>query len=87
MSCKNVRYLPPAAKYLKKLKDKNLKSLYLSAIEAISENPELGEEKEHDLNTRATIYPIGSAIFLILRSALLRSPRRYLLLKPVLLRL
>ena len=49
MSCKNVRYLPPATKYLKKLKDKKLKGLYLAAIEAISEDPEIGEAKIGDL--------------------------------------
>ena len=30
-----VRFLPPAAKYLKKLKDKRLKELYKVAIDAI----------------------------------------------------
>ena len=30
-----VRFLPPAAKYLKKIKDKRLKALYQDAIEDI----------------------------------------------------
>ena len=30
---KNLRFLPPAAKYLKKLKDKKLKGLYRDAID------------------------------------------------------
>ena len=30
-----VRFLPPAAKYLKKLKDKRLKELYKVAIDAM----------------------------------------------------
>ena len=30
-----VRFLPPAAKYLKKLKDKKLKALYQDAIDKI----------------------------------------------------
>ena len=34
-----LRILPPAAKYLKKLKDKKLKQLYQEAINAILEDP------------------------------------------------
>ncbi len=45
----DVRFLPPAAKYLKKLKDKNLKQRYKDAIEKIRENPEIGEQKTGDL--------------------------------------
>lgn len=33
-----VQILPPAAKFLKKLKDKKLKSLYKEAIEMICED-------------------------------------------------
>ena len=44
-----LKILPPAAKYLKKLKDKRLKKLYEEAIKAILENPLLGEEKKGDL--------------------------------------
>ena len=45
----NLRILPPAGKYLKKLKDKKLKELYQDAIDAILENPFIGEEKKGDL--------------------------------------
>ena len=44
-----VRFAPPAEKYLKKLKDKKLKRLYKQAIDAILENPTIGEEKTGDL--------------------------------------
>ena len=44
-----LRILPPAARYLKKLKDKKLKALYKEAIDAILENPSIGEEKAGDL--------------------------------------
>ena len=39
-----VQILPPAAKFLKKLKDKKLKSLYKEAIDY-----SIGEEKTGDL--------------------------------------
>lgn len=45
-----LRVLPPAAKFLKKLKDKKLKLLYKEAIDAILEDPAIGEEKTGDLN-------------------------------------
>ena len=44
-----LRILPPAVKYFKKLKDKKLKSLYKDAIDAILENPMIAEEKTGDL--------------------------------------
>ena len=44
-----VRFLPPAAKYLKKIKDKRLKALYQEAIDQIRENHTVGEEKTDDL--------------------------------------
>ena len=44
-----VQILPPAAKFLKKLKDKKLKSLYKEAIEMICEDYSIGEEKTGDL--------------------------------------
>lgn len=44
-----LRILPPAAKYLKKLKDKKLKSLFQEAIKLILDNPEIAEEKTGDL--------------------------------------
>lgn len=46
---KNLRFLPPASKYLKKLKDKKLKSLYQNAVDAILNNPFIAEEKTGDL--------------------------------------
>jgi mRNA-degrading endonuclease RelE of RelBE toxin-antitoxin system len=44
-----VRFLPPAAKFIKKLKDKNLKDLYKKAIDKICEDYTVGEEKTGDL--------------------------------------
>ena len=44
-----LRVLPPRRKFLKKLKDKKLKSLYKEAIDAILEDPTIGEEKSGDL--------------------------------------
>lgn len=41
-----VQILPPAAKFLKKLKDKKLKSLYKEAIEMICEDYSIGEERQ-----------------------------------------
>ena len=46
----NLRFLPLAAKYLKKLKDKKLKKLYQDAIDAILDNPFIAEEKIGDLS-------------------------------------
>ena len=40
-----LRVLPPAAKFLKKLKDKKLKELYKQAIDAIQQDPTIGEKK------------------------------------------
>lgn len=45
-----VRFLPPAAKYLKKLKDKKLKALYQEAIDRIREDHTVGETKTGDLS-------------------------------------
>lgn len=45
-----VRFLPPAAKFIKKLKDKKLKGLYRKAIDEICEDYTVGEEKTGDLN-------------------------------------
>ncbi len=45
-----VRFLPPAAKFLKKLKDKKLKTLYREAIDKIRENHAIGEAKSGDLS-------------------------------------
>ncbi len=44
-----VRFLPPAAKFIKKLKDKNLKALYQEAIDRIRDNHMVGEPKTGDL--------------------------------------
>lgn len=46
----DVRFLPPAAKYLKKLKDKKLKTLYQEAIDKIREDYTIGEPKTGDLS-------------------------------------
>jgi len=46
----DVRFLPPAAKYLKKLKDKKLKTLYQEAIDKISVDHTIGEPKSGDLS-------------------------------------
>ncbi len=45
----NLRILPPAAKYLKKIREKRLKELYREAIDMILKNPYIGEEKTGDL--------------------------------------
>lgn len=44
-----IRLAPPAAKYLKKLKDLRLKELLISKIQMIAENPTIGETKKGDL--------------------------------------
>ena len=45
-----VRFLPPAAKFNKKLKDRKLKSLYKKAIDEICEDYTIGQEKTGDLS-------------------------------------
>ncbi len=45
-----VLFLPPAAKYLKKIKDKKLKGLYKNAIDEICNNPLIGDAKIGDLS-------------------------------------
>lgn len=45
-----VRFLPPAAKFLKKLKDQKLKKLYQQAVDKIRENHLVGEPKTGDLS-------------------------------------
>ena len=49
LSRASLRILPPAARYLKKLKDKKLKILFQKAIDAILKNPFVAEEKSGDL--------------------------------------
>ena len=45
-----VRFLPPAAKFCKKLKDKKLKTLYQEAIDNIRIDHTIGEQKTGDLS-------------------------------------
>lgn len=45
-----VRFLPPAAKFIKKLKDKKLKNLYQAAVDKIREDYTVGEAKTGDLS-------------------------------------
>ncbi len=45
-----VRFLPPAAKFIKKLKDKKLKLLYQEAVDKIREDYTVGEAKTGDLS-------------------------------------
>ena len=45
-----VRFLPPAAKFIKKLKDKKLKMLYQKAIDKIREDHTVGDAKAGDLS-------------------------------------
>lgn len=45
-----VRFLPPAARYIKKLKDKKLKALYRDAVDKIREDYTVGEAKTGDLS-------------------------------------
>ncbi len=45
-----VRFLPPAAKFIKKLKDKKLKMLYQEAVDKIKEDHTVGEIKTGDLS-------------------------------------
>ena len=45
-----VRFLPPAAKFLKKIKDKKLRTLYQEAIDKIREDHTVGEVKSGDLS-------------------------------------
>ena len=44
-----VVYLPPAERYFRKLKDKQLKDKFRQAITHIRENPRIGEAKSGDL--------------------------------------
>ncbi|MDE6687813.1 MAG: type II toxin-antitoxin system RelE/ParE family toxin [Lachnospiraceae bacterium] len=45
-----IRFLPPAAKFIKKLKDKKLKRLYQEAIDKIREDYTVGDAKTGDLS-------------------------------------
>ena len=46
----DVRFLPPAAKFLKKIKDKKLKMLYREAVDKIREDHTAGVAKTGDLS-------------------------------------
>lgn len=46
---RRITFMPPAKKYLKKLKNKELKRLYDEAIKEIRNNPEVGNPKKGDL--------------------------------------
>ena len=45
-----VRFLPPAAKFIKKLKDKKLKMMYQEAIDKICKDHTIGTIKTGDLS-------------------------------------
>ena len=57
-----VRFLPPAAKYLKKLKDKRLKELYKVAIDAICKDYTIGEPKTGDIYYNKTNYELAYTV-------------------------
>ena len=44
-----VRFSPPALKYFKKLRDKQLKKLFREAIDLICQNPDIGQREKGDL--------------------------------------
>ena len=46
----DVKFLPPASKYLKKLKDMKLKTLYKEAINEICKDYTVGQAKSGDLS-------------------------------------
>ena len=46
----DVRFLPQAEKYFRKLKDKALKELFAQALRAIAKDPYSGQEKKGDLS-------------------------------------
>jgi hypothetical protein len=45
-----LRFLPPAYNYIKKIKDKKLKSEFKDVLKKISEDYTIGEPKSGDLN-------------------------------------
>ena len=61
-----VRFNPPAAKYIKKLKDKKLKQLYQEAIDKICEDYTIGETKVTCLDFTAMIFIITKPIMNLL---------------------
>lgn len=44
-----LRFMRPAERYFKKIKDKGLKAVYREALEQITLNPYIGEQKMGDL--------------------------------------
>ena len=44
-----LRYLPGAERYFKKIKEKGLKAAFRQALESIQEDPYIGESKTGDL--------------------------------------
>lgn len=45
-----IKFLPPAARFIKKIKDKKLKELYKDAIDKIREDYTVGDLKTGDLS-------------------------------------
>jgi len=45
-----IRFLPPAAKFIKKIKDKRLKELYREAVDKIKQDHTVGDAKTGDLS-------------------------------------
>lgn len=50
MRMSEVRFLPPAAKYIKKIRDKKLKTLFQEAVDKIRAYYTVGEPKTGDLS-------------------------------------
>lgn len=50
ISKENIRFLPPARNFIKKIKEKRLKNEIQNAVDAISENYTIGELKTGDLS-------------------------------------
>ena len=44
-----IRFMKPAARFLKKIKDNKLKELFRKALENLAQDPTLGQEKTGDL--------------------------------------
>lgn len=44
-----IRFMKPAARFLKKIKDNKLKGLFRKALENLAQDPTLGQEKTGDL--------------------------------------
>ncbi len=46
----DLRFLPQAEKYFKKIKDKALKEIFVEALRTIAKDPYIGQEKKGDLS-------------------------------------